>query len=47
METTSSIVQITYINILETLGFGAIVFIFAMVGVWLADYIKYRLERPY
>jgi hypothetical protein len=47
METTSPIVQITYINILELLSFGALIFISAMIGVWLADYIKYRLERPY
>lgn len=41
---TSPIV-ITYINILELLGFGTIVFISAMIGVWLADYIMYRLKR--
>lgn len=45
METTSPIAQITYIDILELLGFGTIVFIAAMIGVWLADYIKYRIDR--
>jgi reverse gyrase len=49
METTSPIVNtteaITYIDILQLLGFGTIVFVSAMIGVWLADYIKYRLKR--
>lgn len=43
--TTSPIVQITYIDILETLGFGLIVFVSAMIGVWLADYIKYKIDN--
>lgn len=50
MNTTSPIVQtaieqINYIDILQLLGFGAIVFIAAMAGSWLADYIMYRIDR--
>lgn len=50
METTSPIVQttieqITYIDILQVLGLGLIVFMSAMIGSWLADYIMYRVKR--